>query len=49
MVLFKKKRGIDYLIYSLVIAVGIILDQLTKWLAVVYLSESADKVFIPDF
>ena len=34
---YKRKRPVDYIIYSLVIAVGIILDQLTKWLSVKYL------------
>ena len=33
----------------LVICLLVSVDQLTKWLAVVYLSESADKVFIPGF
>ena len=33
------------IILSIVVLVSV--DQLTKWLAVVHLSESADKVFIP--
>ena len=32
MTIFKKKKPIDYIIYSAIIIVGIILDQLTKWL-----------------
>ncbi len=32
MVLFKKKRPIDYIIYSAVIIVGIIIDQVSKFL-----------------
>ena len=35
--LFVKKRAFDYALFSAIIAVGIILDQLTKWLAVKYL------------
>ena len=35
--LFVKKRVSDYAIFSAIIVVGIILDQLTKWLAVTYL------------
>ncbi len=35
--LFVKKRAFDYALFSAIIAVGIILDQLTKWLAVAYL------------
>lgn len=35
---FKKRSVKDYLLYSAVIAVGIILDQLTKMLSVLYLA-----------
>lgn len=35
--LFVKKRVSDYILFSAIIAVGILLDQLTKWLAVMYL------------
>ena len=35
--LFKKKTATEYIVYSVVIVVGIILDQLTKWLAVKFL------------
>ena len=38
MVIFKKKTPVDYIIYSAIIIVGILLDQLTKWLAVKFLS-----------
>ena len=34
----KKKRPRDYILYSAVIAVGLFLDQLTKWLAEKYLA-----------
>lgn len=37
MEIYKKKRSIDYIIYSAIIVVGVILDQLTKWLAVKFL------------
>lgn len=37
MTIFKKKSPIEYIIYSAIIAVGIILDQLTKWLSVKFL------------
>lgn len=37
MVLFKKKTPKEYILYSVIIAAGIILDQLTKWLAVKFL------------
>ncbi len=36
-VLFRKRKAYDYVLYSAVILVGILLDQLTKWLAVKYL------------
>jgi signal peptidase II len=35
--LIKKRTPGDYILYSVIIAVGIILDQLTKYLSVVYL------------
>ena len=38
MVLFKKKKPMEYIIYSAIIAVGIILDQLTKWLVFKYMT-----------
>lgn len=37
MTIFKKKTPMEYIIYSAIIFVGIILDQLTKWLAVKFL------------
>ena len=37
MEIYKKKRSVDYIIYSAIIVVGVILDQLTKWLAVKFL------------
>ena len=36
--IFKKRTAKEYTVYSLIIAVGIILDQLTKWLSVKFLS-----------
>ena len=38
MVLFKKKTPKEYIIYSAIIALGIILDQLTKWLVYKYMT-----------
>lgn len=35
----KRKTAKDYIIYSSIIAIGIILDQLTKWLSVEFLSK----------
>lgn len=35
--LFKKKTRADYIIYLSILIAGVILDQLTKWLAVKYL------------
>ena len=37
--LFKKKTRSEYILYSVIIAVGIILDQLTKWLSVTFLKK----------
>ncbi len=37
MLKFQKRRPIEYIIYAAIVVVGIILDQLTKWLAVKYL------------
>ena len=39
----KKMRAADYILYSAVLALGIFLDQLTKWLAVKFL-EPVDTV-----
>ena len=36
--LFVKKRPLDYILFGGIIIVGIILDQLTKWLSVKYLN-----------
>ena len=36
-----KKRPRDYILYSAIILVGIILDQITKWLSVKFLSKVA--------
>ena len=37
----RKKRAVDYILYSAVIAAGIFLDQLTKWLAEKFLAPLA--------
>ena len=34
-----KKKSTDYILYSAIIAVGILLDQITKWLAVKFLTK----------
>ena len=36
---FNKKQTFDYIFYSLIIFVGIIIDQLTKWISATYLSK----------
>lgn len=38
-----KKRPFDYILYSGIIVLGIILDQLTKWLAVEFLKPLSPK------
>jgi signal peptidase II len=38
MLKIKKRTGMEYLTYTVIIALGIILDQLTKWLAVKFLA-----------
>ena len=43
--LFKKRHARDYILYSLIIAIGILLDQLTKYLCVLYL-KGADAITI---
>ena len=35
--LFIKRKPVDYILYSVVILAGVILDQITKWLAVKFL------------
>ena len=40
--LVKKRRARDYVIYSVIIALGVLIDQLTKWLAVTYLAPVRD-------
>ena len=34
MKLYVKRRPVDYIVYSAIIAMGIVLDQITKWLSV---------------
>ena len=48
MELFKKKTYTEYIIYTAIIAVGIILDQLTKWLAVKFLEPIITQPIIKD-
>ena len=49
MVLVKKKAPKDYILYSAIIIVGLILDQLTKWLAVKYLEPVGSVPLIKGF
>ncbi|MBQ7387704.1 MAG: signal peptidase II [Clostridia bacterium] len=46
--IFKKKRAVDYVIYSLVIVVGIILDQLSKLLVVKHIPLDTTVPLIKD-
>ena len=34
-----KKRASDYILYSAIIAIGVLLDQITKWLSVKFLTK----------
>ena len=45
---FNKKQTFDYIFYSLIIFVGIIIDQLTKWLSATYLSKIITLPIIKD-
>lgn len=49
MTIVKKKRPIDYIIYTAVIIVGIIIDQLTKFLTVKYMTIGQTIPLIKDF
>ena len=49
MTLFKKKAPKDYIIYSAIIIVGILLDQLTKYLTVAYMTLGQSIPLIKDF
>ena len=49
MTLFKKKTPKDYIIYSAIIVVGVILDQLTKFLTVEYMTKGQSIPLIKDF
>lgn len=49
MVLFKKKTPKDYIIYSVIIAVGLILDQLTKFLVATYMTIGQSIPLIKNF
>lgn len=49
MTLFKKKTPKDYIIYSAIIIVGILLDQLTKYLTVAYMTLGQSIPLIKDF
>lgn len=43
--LFKKKTAFDYIMYALIIVGGIIIDQITKLLAVKFLAPSTPNTF----
>lgn len=45
---FKKRRSKDYIIYSIVIILGILIDQITKYLAKTYLKPIVDVPIIED-
>ena len=49
MTLFKKKRPIDYIIYSAIIIIGIVLDQLTKFLVTKYMTLYQSVPLIKNF
>ena len=42
--LFVKRKPVDYILYSGIIGIGILLDQLTKWLAVTFLLPLGESV-----
>ena len=44
--LVKKKSAFDYILYSLIIVGGIIIDQITKYLCVLYLKAAEDITII---
>ena len=46
---FKKKRPVDYIIYSAIIVVGIIIDQLTKYLTVKFMNKGDSIPLIKGF
>ncbi len=46
--IFKKRKPSEYTVYSAVVLVGIILDQLTKWLAVKHLMSVSTVPLIED-
>lgn len=43
-----KKSSSDYILYSVIIAVGILLDQITKWLSVKFLTKVVTVPIIKD-
>ena len=47
-VIFKKKRAVDYIAYSLMIAIGILLDQITKILVVKFIPLDSTVPLIRD-
>ena len=49
MTLFKKKRPIDYILYSAIIIIGIVLDQLTKFLVTKYMTLYQSVPLIKNF
>ncbi|MBQ8380367.1 MAG: signal peptidase II [Clostridia bacterium] len=44
----KKKRPIDYILYSVVIIAGVVIDQLSKWLCVEFLKPKGSVPIIKD-
>ena len=46
---FKKKRPVDYVIYSAIIVIGIIVDQLTKFLTVKFMNKGDSIPLIKGF
>ena len=44
----KKKRPIDYILYSAVIIAGVVIDQLSKWLCVEFLKPKGSVPIIKD-
>ena len=48
MTIFKKREPKDYIIYSAIIVIGIILDQLTKFLSVEFLTKVSTVPLIQD-
>lgn len=48
MQLYKKRPAKDYMLYSLIIIYGIVIDQITKWLSAKYLTKVSTVPIIKD-